>query len=126
MKYFTAKTLDEAINLAVTSLKVSIEELKYEVVEEKRGLFRKTATISVYELADAIEFAQNYIKNVLEAYGLDVTVKSTFRDGVIKLSVNSNIILSICFIANKSISLFVIVFPAPLYSINFLISLIKF
>jgi spoIIIJ-associated protein len=90
MKYFTAKTLDEAINLAVTSLKVSIEELKYEVVEEKRGLFRKTATISVYELADAIEFAQNYIKNVLEAYGLDVTVKSTFRDGVIKLSVNSN------------------------------------
>ena len=90
MKYFTAKTLDEAINLAATSLNIPVEELKYEVVEEKRGLFRKTATISIYELADAIEFAQDYIKNALENYGLDVTVKSTFRDGVIKLTVNSN------------------------------------
>ena len=66
MKYFTAKTLDEAISLAAASLKVSIEELKYEVVEEKRGLFRKTATISVYELADAIEFAQNYMYEYYE------------------------------------------------------------
>ena len=90
MKYFTAKTLDEAIKLAATSLNTPVEELKYEVVEEKRGLFRKTATISIYELADAIEFAQNYIKNALELYGLDVTVKSTLRDGVIKLTVNSN------------------------------------
>lgn len=90
MKYFTAKTLNEAINLASTSLNIPVEELKYEVVEEKRGLFKKTATISIYELADAIEFAQNYIKKALEAYGLDVTVKSTLRDGVIKLTVNSN------------------------------------
>ena len=90
MKYFTAKTLDEAKKLAATSLNISVEDLRYEVVEEKRGLFKKTATISIYELADAIEFAQNYIKNVLELYGLDVTVKSTFRDGVIKLTVNSN------------------------------------
>ena len=42
MKYFTAKTLDEAINLAATSLNVPVEELKYEVVEEKRGFFKKT------------------------------------------------------------------------------------
>lgn len=90
MKYFTAKTLDEAIALAAASLNVTKEELRYEVVEEKRGLFKKTATISIYELADAIEFAQNYIKKALESYGLDVTVKSTFRDGVIKLTVNSN------------------------------------
>ena len=62
MKYFTAKTLDEAINLAASSLNIAKEDLKYEVVEEKRGLFKKTATISIYELADAIEFAQNYIK----------------------------------------------------------------
>ena len=37
---------------------------KYEIVEEKRGIFGfgKSATISIYELADAIEFAQKYVK----------------------------------------------------------------
>lgn len=92
MKTFTAKTLDEVISLAASSLNIAAENLKYEVVEEKKGIFGfgKTATIAVYELADAIEFATNYVKNTLSLYGLDVTVKSTFRDGVIKLSVNSN------------------------------------
>lgn len=92
MKTFTAKTLDEVISLAASSLNIAAENLKYEVVEEKKGIFGfgKTATIAVYELADAIEFATNYVKNTLSLYGLDVTVKSTFRDGIIKLSVNSN------------------------------------
>lgn len=90
MKQYTAKTLQECINQAAKDLNIEAESLRYELIEEKKGLFRKTATIAIYELADAIEFATKYIKNALDGFGINATVKSTYRDGVIKLAVNSD------------------------------------
>ena len=90
MKQYTAKTLEEAIASALKDLDIELEDLSYEVLEEKKGLFKKTATIATYELADAIEFAENYVKNALDGFGIEATVKSTIRDGVIKLTINSN------------------------------------
>lgn len=90
MKDYTAKTLEDAISLAAADLKIKPENLIYIVKEEKKGLFKKTATISIYELADAIEFAEKYIISALENYGIKATAKSTIREGVIKLTLNSD------------------------------------
>lgn len=46
-KVFTSKTLEECLKLAASQLKVDIEKIKYEVIEEKHGFFKKKATISV-------------------------------------------------------------------------------
>jgi len=67
MKTFSAKTVDEAISLALLDLGgQSVEDIIYEVIEEKKGLFSKQATIRVYEVSDIIEFATEYLKKVKE------------------------------------------------------------
>ena len=80
MKDYTAKTLQEAIELACLDQKVEEKDLIYEVKEEKKGLFKKTATISVYELADAISFGENYIKKILESINIEGSVKTQYKD----------------------------------------------
>lgn len=90
MKDYTAKTLQEAIELACLDQKVEEKDLIYEVKEEKKGLFKKTATISVYELADAISFGENYIKKILESINIEGTVKTQYKDELIKFILNTN------------------------------------
>ncbi len=90
MKTFTAKTLDDALSLASSELGVSKESLNYEILEEKKGLFKKTCTIGISELADVIEFAENYIKNVCKALGLEPSVKTFYRDELIKILIETD------------------------------------
>ena len=81
MKTYTAKTVEDAIKLAT-------EELG---IEEKNGLFSKKATIQVYELSDAIEYANQYIKDVIQSLGIsDVEAKSSLEDDVIRIEINTN------------------------------------
>lgn len=90
MKTYTGKNLEEAINLACTDLNVTSDHLNYEVIEEKKGLFKKTCTIGVAELADVIEFAENYVKNVCNALGLAVSIKTFYRDELIKILIETD------------------------------------
>lgn len=89
MKKYSAKTLDEAIKNACTDLDIETEDLIYEVEEEKKGLFKK-AVISVYEVADIIEYAENYIKDVINGIGLETSLKTFYRDGVAKILIETN------------------------------------
>ena len=63
MKKYQAKTIDEAVEMAAQELGILPSEVNFAVQEEKNGLFKKV-TIEVYELSDAIEFAEEYLKNV--------------------------------------------------------------
>ena len=65
MKEFTAKTLEEAIAQACEALGVKENALVYEVKEEKKGLFKKTATIGVYQIEDAADYIESYLKGAL-------------------------------------------------------------
>jgi len=47
IKVFTSKTLDECIELASTELMIPKEQLVYKILEEKKGIFVKKASISV-------------------------------------------------------------------------------
>ena len=89
MKDYTAKTLEDAIEIASKDQNVDPSELVYEIKEEKKGLFKKIATISVYELSDAITFAENYLKNSLKTMGIEATTKTTLKEDIINITIDS-------------------------------------
>ena len=90
MRKYTKKTLEECLNEASKELDVDVKDLIYTIDEEKKGLFSKKVTISVQETEDVIEFAENYIKDVCYALGLDASLKTFYRDDIIKILIETN------------------------------------
>ena len=90
MKRFTAKTLDDAIVLACQDYGILPDQLNYSIVEEKKGLFAKKVEIEVYDLSDAIEFAQEYLVNAISSFGITATTKASLSDDIIKITINSD------------------------------------
>ena len=90
MRKYTKKTLEECLNEASKELGVDVKDLIYTIDEEKKGLFTKKVTISVQETEDVIEFAENYIKDVCRALGLDASLKTFYRDDIIKILIETN------------------------------------
>ena len=89
MKEFTAKTVEEAVQAACAQLGLAEEKLVYEVKEEKRGLFRKSATIAVYEDDDAALYAEEYLRKAISALGIVVVTESKREDEIIKITIDS-------------------------------------
>ena len=89
MREFQAKTVEEAVAMACQEFGIAEEKLVYEVKEEKKGLFRKTATIAVYEDEDAAKYAEEYLRNAIQALGIDVIIESKREDEIIKVSIDS-------------------------------------
>jgi len=90
MKEFTGKTVEEAVKVAADSLGVDSLHLVYEVKEEKKSLFKKSATILVYEDEDAAHYAEEYLKSSLKALGVDIETEAVLEDGIIKISIDSD------------------------------------
>lgn len=90
MKLYTAKTVELALEEASKELGIPEDQLLYTIYEEKKGLFIKKVTIAINETADVIEFAENYIRDVIQNLGLEVSVKSIYRDEIIKILIETN------------------------------------
>ena len=90
MKRFTAKTLDDAIVLACQDYGILPDQLNYAIIEEKKGWFAKKVEIEVYDLSDAIEFAQEYLVNAISSFGITATTKASLSDDIIKITINSD------------------------------------
>ena len=89
MKQYTAKTIEEAVKAASLDLGIEAEKLTYNVVEEKKGLFHKQATIEVSTIDDASEFAQQYLKNAIGGMGIEITTTAKIEDEIIHITINS-------------------------------------
>lgn len=91
MKTYTAKTVEDAVKLASEELGIEENDVIFTISEEKKTLLSKKATIVVYELTDAIEFAETYVKNVIESLGIgDVKVKTSLEDDIIRLTIDTD------------------------------------
>ena len=91
MKEYNAKTVDDAVKLASEELGIAEDEVIFTIKEEKTGLLSKKAVIVVYELSDAIEFAEEYIKNVVESLGVgNVKCNTSLEDDIIRISVDTD------------------------------------
>ena len=91
MKEYNAKTVDDAVKQASEELGIAEEEVIFTVKEEKTGLLSKKAVIVVYELSDAIEFAEQYIKDVVESLGVTgVKTTTSLEDDIIRIQIDTD------------------------------------
>ncbi|MCI1245211.1 MAG: Jag N-terminal domain-containing protein [Bacilli bacterium] len=89
MKEYSNKTVEDCLAEASEELGIPSESLVYKVTDEKKGLFKKSATIEVYSIDDAVEFSQEYLKNAIKALGIDITTEAKVEDDIIRVSINS-------------------------------------
>ena len=90
MKEYTGKTVEEAVAKACEELGLAENKLVYQVTEEKTGLFRKSAKIAVYDIEEAREYAEEYLKNSITAMGIDVDVSGLVEEDIIKIVLDSD------------------------------------
>lgn len=90
MKTYTAKTVEEALLKASEAEGIAVEELCYEVIEEKRGLFSKKAEIAVFDITDAINYGKEYLQGIIKSFGLTADIEEKYEDGIIRLTINSD------------------------------------
>lgn len=89
MKIFQGKTVEEALELASQELGIKVEDLLYQVEEKKKGLFNKKVVVDIFELSDIIEYAEDYILGVIDALGIESSVKSKLNDDIIRITIDS-------------------------------------
>ena len=89
MKVYQGKTPEDALKLASEELGIPVEELIYSVEDKKVGIFNKKYVVDVYELSDFIQYAEDYILRVIDAFGIESTVKSRLDDDIIRITIDS-------------------------------------
>ena len=100
MNKYTAKTLNDVLALASEKEGCSIEELNYQVIEEKKGLFSKKVVIETYGVSDVISFAKEYLLGIIANYELEGTVTEALPNAMFKVKLeNGHEIL--CHISGK-------------------------
>ncbi len=88
-----AKTADEAIELALSALKVSIDEVNIEIFEEaQKGLFGFLKSKEVRVVATVKEtiedIATNYLSEILKNMGINCTIESILTKETLTLDVS--------------------------------------
>ncbi|NLC97004.1 MAG: KH domain-containing protein [Erysipelotrichaceae bacterium] len=79
MNKYTAKNLNDALNNASKDKNVTIEELIYEVTEEKRGILGlgNSVTIEAYTLEDVKEFLFDYLGDFFTGIDNEIEIEIT-------------------------------------------------
>lgn len=90
MNRYTAKTLNDVLALASEKEGCTIEELNYQVIEEKKGLFVKKVVIETYGVSDVISFAKDYLLTIISNYDLEGTVTERYENNIIHLTIDTN------------------------------------
>lgn len=90
MNRYTAKTLNDVLALASEKEGCTIEELNYQVIEEKKGLFVKKVVIETYGVSDVISFAKDYLLTIIANYDLEGTVTEKYENNIIHLTIDTN------------------------------------
>jgi spoIIIJ-associated protein len=90
MKTYTAKTLEDVLAQAEKELNIPANDLSYKIVDEKTGIFSRKLVVEVYEVSDAIAFAEAYLIRTISQMGIDVTAKTTLKDDIINITINSS------------------------------------
>ena len=82
----TAKTKEEALKQVLESLNASLEEVAYTFREVKGGLFKGiTYECQGFLKSDLLGDVQDYLKNILNGMGLEVSFEVSTKEGVTTL-----------------------------------------
>ncbi len=83
---YKGNSLDEALEIASKEEYVDKADLAYEVVVEEEN----NVEIEVFTIVDVIEYSQNYLKDALEALGVEAKVTPSIKDDIIRLKIDSD------------------------------------
>ncbi len=89
MEIYTAKNIDEALQKASEKTGKPLTELIYRDNGKTVGLFSKKVQVEVYDLADVVRYAEDYLLNATDALGIESSVKSKLDDDVIRITLDS-------------------------------------
>ena len=87
---YEAKTKEEAIEKALTELKVAKENLIINILEEKNSLLKKIAKIEVINFNDIIDYAKETIIKITKLMGLTVNLEVRRREDNITIKIFSD------------------------------------
>jgi spoIIIJ-associated protein len=90
MKTYTAKTLEDVLAQAEKELNIPANDLSYKIVDEKTGIFSRKLVVEVYEVSDAIAFAESYLIKTISQMGIEITATTTLKDDIINITINSS------------------------------------
>lgn len=87
----SGKTIDEAVNAALSELGTTKENVEIEVVNEgKRGILgigAEEATVRVKMEETPLQKAEKYVKSVMESFGIEVEIKSSYEDETVNIEI---------------------------------------
>lgn len=80
-----AKTVDDAVSQALLELNASKDDVEIEIIEESKGLFgilgSKEVKVRVtLKESEKVTLAKNFIKNVTDKMGLDISVSASLDE----------------------------------------------
>ena len=87
---YEAKTKDEAIEKALTELKVAEENLIINVLEEKNTLLKKSVKIEVINYNDIVNYTKEVINEITKLMGLTVNLEVRKREDTITIKIFSD------------------------------------
>ena len=89
---FEGKNVEELTLQALKELDVKEEEMITSVTEETVGLLKKKKyTLNVVLKSDILEFAKEYVKNLVEGMGFeDVQLETQRKDNFIKITIHAD------------------------------------
>jgi spoIIIJ-associated protein len=90
MKTYEGKTVEDAVNHACQDLGISIEDLNYEIIEEKKGLFSKKVIIECYTIDMVMDYMENQVRKTLTNMEFEVETVSYMQDGRMYCNINTN------------------------------------
>ena len=87
----SGKTIDEAVNEALTELGTERENVEIEVLNEgKRGILglgAEDARVRVIMNETPLQKAEKYVKDVMKSFGIEVEIKSSYEDETVNIEI---------------------------------------
>lgn len=90
MKTYEGKNEEEVVQVACQDLGITPDELNYEIIEEKKGLFSKKVVISCFTIKMVQDYLDNFIRKILTNMEFNVETVSYIQDGRIYCNINTN------------------------------------
>lgn len=91
MNKYTGKNLEELLKTVAKEKEVSVEDLTYEVIEEKKGILGigASVTIEAYALSDVKEFIFDYLGNFFTNLNQDIEIEIIQNEDSFKVMLNA-------------------------------------
>ena len=87
----SAKTIDDAVSAALAELNTTRENVEIEVLSEgKRGILgigSEDAKVRVKMELSPLQKAENYVKSVMDKFGIQVEIKGSFEDETVIIEI---------------------------------------